>query len=358
MYRTDAAWGGEDDLLSGYESKFLSNLSPMPSYLKWPVGLVNVEIWNEIRDHRPDIVVLMSWMNLTWWIAVSACVYFRIPFLYMTDANVQAEVVGPNWKRWVKQIMLGKFLFKRASGFLCAGASNSLLYQYYGVPQTKLVPFAYSWGYESLLEASREMRGQGKLLRAELGILQNSFVVLYCGRLSQEKNPLDLIKAYQQLKTAGASLVFVGDGPMAPQLHQYVKHNGLDSVYFCGFHPRDQIPKFYAMADVLVLPSRRETWGIVVNEALCFGLPVIVSDQVGAARDLVVDGGNGFEFPEGDVQALTERVERLMTLPAKQHSEMRAFSLDLITKWCHRDLAETLNEYFDSLYSGKAAITS
>ena len=91
MYNTDSGWGVESELLEGYRYKFLTNYSPFPSYLRSMVGLMNFGIWGEIKRNKPDVVLLMSWMNPVWWLAVLACSVFKVPFLYLTDANVRAE---------------------------------------------------------------------------------------------------------------------------------------------------------------------------------------------------------------------------------------------------------------------------
>jgi hypothetical protein len=135
MYKVDSQWGDDDELLQGYQSKFLRNYSPRPSYLKWPFGLINIGVIKEIALGRPDVVILMSWMNPTWWMALLACVFLGIPFLYMTDANVQIERHRSKRKRRIKQIILGKTLFKLCSGFLCAGRANRYLYRLYGAPR-------------------------------------------------------------------------------------------------------------------------------------------------------------------------------------------------------------------------------
>jgi glycosyltransferase involved in cell wall biosynthesis len=96
--------------------------------------------------------------------------------------------------------------------------------------------------------------------------------------LSSEKKILDLIKAYRQLNCQHKTLAIVGDGQLRNVSQDYTEKHSLDSVRFFGFHDRDEIKQYYATADLLVLPSRRETWGIVVDEAMCFGLPVITCD--------------------------------------------------------------------------------
>ena len=351
MYKAEGNWGIESEMLEGYESKFLRNYSPNPSYLRWPFGLMNMGVWNEIRKEKPDAVIVMAWSNVTWWLAVSACVQFGIPILYMTDANVQPEPSRSLWKRALKRIVLERVLFRLTKGFLCAGTSNRQFYQYYGVADDKLVPFAYSWGYEHLYQMASALRAEKLDLRSQLGIPANKQVILYCGRLSKEKNPRDLLEAFAGLKSSNVALAFVGDGEQKESLMDYTAQHNLHSVYFFGFQDRHEIPKYHAMADLLVLPSVRETWGIVVNEAMCFGLPVIVSEQVGAGTDLVRHEHNGFRFKEGDVQSLTRYIDQFIKLPSEEKELMSKRSSNIIQNWIDRDLAVVLCKYLESILS-------
>lgn len=353
MYKTNDHWGVQEEVLEGYEYKFLRNYSPFPSYLRWPFGLMNLGIWNSIGRDKPDAVVLMSWMNLTWWEAILACSFFKSPFFYMTDANGQAEVSAPTWKTWIKKILLGRFLFPVTSGFLCAGTANRRLYQSYGVPEEKLVPFAYSWGYNDLIQMSGELVAQRTPVRAGLGIDDDRYVVLFCGRLSEEKGPFQLLKAYHRVNSRRKALIFVGDGQLKQALQNYVAANNVESVYFVGFQSRQEVSKYYAASDFLVLPSLRETWGIVVNEALCFGLPVIVSDQVGAGEDLVDHGNNGFICPVEDIDGLAGYIEQLGDLRAEERGEMGARSKEMMNQWVQKDLGGSLVGYLDTISSRK-----
>ena len=349
-FNTDGRWGVEDNVLSGYENKFLKNYSPAPSYMKWPFGLMNFGIWDEIRRQRPHVVVLMSWMNPTWWTAIAACLRYDIPFLYLTDQNIQIESSKPKWLYWIKRLLLGMGLFRITSGFLCAGSSNLDLYAYYLVPDHKLIPFAYSWGYDTLLDlAPAFIQHRGKF-RQELGIPIDSHVFMYCGRLSQEKNPGQLLEAYRRLESPKKSLLFVGDGDQRPKLEEYVATHNVESVHFLGFQDRKALPKFFSIADALVLPSLRETWGMVVNEAMCFSLPILVSNQVGSGKDLVIEGFNGYKFPEGNLEGLTDCLQLIMERPEQERAQMGARSREMIERWSNRDLAEVLIDYTDKLY--------
>lgn len=349
-YKTEGRWGVEDEMLEGYNHKFLRNYSYRGSYLNWPFGLINLGIFGEIRKKRPDVVILMAWTNPTWYLAILACVLFRVPYLYMTDANIQPERSRPWWKRILKRLLLQHLIFQMASGFLSAGTSNDEFYRYYGVPDKKLVPFAFSWGYDRLLDKSAELAVRKNEFRLEMGIPEDEFVLMYCGRLSKEKGTSLLLNAFQIAKPEKTTLLFVGDGDLRESLEDYVEEHHLGSVLFCGFKDRVEIPKIYTVADTLVLPSMSETWGIVVNEAMCFSLPLIVSDQVGSTTDMLRDGYNGFLFSSGDADALAERILRMSRLSKSKQGKMAAGSLALIQNWITRDLGESLVNYIDIIH--------
>ena len=153
------------------------------------------------------------------------------------------------------------------------------------------------------------------------------------------------MNAYKMVSQPEKALVVVGDGKLRKPMQELADDQDLDSIYFMGFQNRDNIGKFYALADILVLPSRQETWGMVVNEGLCFSLPVIVSDQVGSGADLVVSGENGLIFPAGDVSALTEGMSRLIELPSEDRLKMGEKSESLIKEWLDRDIGKVLVGY-------------
>ena len=140
----------------------------------------------------------------------------------------------------------------------------------------------------------------------------------------------------------------VGDGVLRQSLEDYVKELGAGSVHFVGFRNRDQIVNYYAISDLLILQSVRETWGIVVNEAMCFGLPVIVSHQVGAGIDLVTDGQNGYSVA-GDVDSLSRRLKQFAELSGEERLQMGMRSVEAINDWIDRDLAEVLIQCVQSV---------
>jgi glycosyltransferase involved in cell wall biosynthesis len=150
--------------------------------------------------------------------------------------------------------------------------------------------------------------------RERMGAADEGFLALFVGRLVPEKGVDVLLQAWDKAVVPGGSaLAFAGSGPLAPSGH---------TVHALGPIDRKDLPPLYAAADVLVLPSIatatfREPWGLVCNEAMHQGTPVIASDEVGAAAGgLVVDGQTGMVFPAGDADALAARLTALAAAPA------------------------------------------
>lgn len=333
MYCTKGKIVDKDSLLDGYNCKFLKNYSFSPSILNWPFGLINLGIWKEITDNNFDAVIIQSWTNLTWWLAFFACLIFKTPVLFMTDANVVSEHSKSRTKIFIKKTILGNFLFKKASGFLTSGISNEEFYKYYGVLESKITRLPFSWGYEKFLEEASILKLKREETRKKFNIKEGDFIILYVGRLSEEKNPMIILDAYKNIKNLNKKLFVVGDGPMRKEFEEKINELKIKNVNMIGFLPHENIFTFYNIADVLVLPSKAETWGIVVNEAMCFSLPIIASDKVGAVKDLVKDKYNGFIFPSGSVDKLTICFEDLMSLPKEGLVFFRKRSKEIIEKW-------------------------
>ena len=173
-------------------------------------------------------------------------------------------------------------------------------------------------------------------LKAELGLEPGRPVILFAAKLQERKRPHDLLDAYARLAAAPQArrpyLLFVGDGGMAGALAAAALAQGLDGVRFLGFRNQSELPRFYDLCDVFVLPSRHEPWGLVVNEAMNAARAVVASDEVGAAFDLVRPGENGFVFPAGDVPALADALAHVLADPAACR-RMGARSLEIVSGW-------------------------
>lgn len=320
QFGTEVKW--DIPLLEGYRYVFLKNHARTPSSDFW--GQVNPGVIRELRRGRPDAVLVFGWNGFTNWLAFLTAFVLGIRVFLRGESPMNQEVLKPKWKHFLKGLILHS-LFQKTSKFLYIGEENRKFYESYGVPQEKLVFVPYAVDNVRLTGVASELRMKRTALRRELLEIEDDRpVILFVGKLMPKKRPMDLLRAYQLLATSYQLpnlpvLLFVGDGELRPELEKYTKEHDLGDVHFLGFKNQTELPQYYTVADVFILPSGPgETWGLVVNEAMCFGLPVIVSDMVGCASDLVHEGENGYTFPVGDVEALAERLSKIFHHPQKE----------------------------------------
>lgn len=326
-FGVEFAW--DRPLLDGYRHSFLKNVSPRPNPSRF-FGCINPQVGHALAKGRYDAVWVHGWALASCWLGFSAANRHRIPLLLRGESNLLHEPGG--LKGQAKRFLLTR-LFDRASACLAVGTSNSEFYAAYGAPKRRIFLSPYAVDNDFFLMRSKSLAGEKRLLRERDGILPDLPVILFCGKLTGVKRPMDLLKAFQQLgDDVQGSLVFVGDGPLRGELQHYVVQQGLKRVHFLGFRNQSELPACYALADIFVLPSEFEPWGLVVNEAMCSRLPLIASDKVGAAADLIQEGVNGLTFAAGDVDALAGRLRKLVADEALRET-MGAQSQLTIARW-------------------------
>ena len=219
------------------------------------------------------------------------------------------------WRRAAKRLVLTT-LFRRATG-LYVGAQSRRHFAHYGIPAERLVAAPHCVDNEFFQARAESLRPQRRALRAAFGIPDDAPVVLFSGKLIPKKQPLALLEAYARVRRERPCwLLFAGEGNERAAVEERVARHGLPGVRLAGFLNQSELPAAYVAADLLVLPSGwDETWGLVVNEALNFALPVVVSDKVGCAEDLVRPGWNGFVVDHMDVGALARAIGTLVAEP-------------------------------------------
>lgn len=218
------------------------------------------------------------------------------------------------WKQIAKR-MFFRLLRPAIAATLPIGSRNEAYWrQMLGtiVPQ---FPVPYAVDNAFFAQRAAAARAETPAMRKELGLPANTPVVLFASKLQPRKHADHLIEALHRLRLRRGiepSLVVVGDGEERHALERQAAELGLRNVCFAGFRNQSALPAFFALADVFVLPSRHEPWGLIVNEAMASGCPVVVSSDVGAAPDLVQNGVNGFIYPFGDIDALTGALARVL----------------------------------------------
>lgn len=251
------------------------------------------------------------------------------------ESNLNSGTKHP-LKLFIKNIFL-KWLFKKCDGFLSIGSLNKAYYRHYGVSEGKIFDAPYSVDNRFFQKLTESFRNDRESFRSSLGLQPDRPVILFAGKLMARKHPMDLLEAYIRLSNTGNEeprpyLLLIGDGEEMDRLKKRAKQTGWNSIKFLGFQNQSKIPAFFDLCDVFVLPSTWEPWGLVVNEVMNAGKPVIVSDQVGCAPDLVKDGENGFIFPARDIGALKKALENTLTNPEKI-AQMGSYSLKKINSW-------------------------
>ena len=179
----------------------------------------------------------------------------------------------------------------------------------------------------------------------------DDMVVLFCAKLQPWKRPRDLLRAFAEAELSQAVLVFAGDGPLRAELESAASWLGIAKrVRFLGFVNQTQLPSIYTAADLLVLPSEYDAFGVVVNEAMLCGCPVVASDRVGAGRDLIQNGRTGFVYPCGDQRQLATLLRRLAANdPAP--SELGRLARIRMQSWSPRENIEATVKAIESAVS-------
>jgi glycosyltransferase involved in cell wall biosynthesis len=322
QFKKEFKW--DINLLEGYNYKFLKNYSLKPGFHFF--GFINFGIFKEIFKNKFDAVLINSWSYLSDWLVILACLISKTKLFLRAESPYNQEILKPKWKLFIKKIIFGKILFPRVYAFLYIGEENRKFYKFYGVPDEKLFFAPYAVDNERFQKEYEKLKDKKEELRKELGIAKDTIVILFVGKLISKKRPLDLLKAYKILfenkeLEEKIALIYVGDGELRDEIEKFIQTNNLKNVFLVGFKNQTEISKYYAMSDIFVLPSDvGETWGLVVNEAMNFKLPVIVSDLVGCGRDLVKHGENGYIFKTGDIKELAKYLEELIINEEKRKS--------------------------------------
>lgn len=313
------------DLLSGYDYEFLTNIATNPSTSKF-FGCDTPEIASLIREKRFDAVIVCGWQLKSFWQAVLACNESRVPVLVRGDS--QLSTPRSTVKKLVK-LFIYRQMLKRFDGFLTVGERNADYLRYYGVKDTKLFSAPHFIDNEWFSEKATEAQVDVTSLRDDWNARERDLVILFVGKLIPEKGIDDLLTAYASIQPQGGfRMVVIGSGVLEESL--VTRASEFDpSILFVGFKNQSELPIFYAAADVLVLPSVSETWGLVVNEAMACGTPAIVSDACGCAPDLI-DEGTGFSFPVGNISALAECLNQMAQLKKVEHNWQPALSQKLL----------------------------
>lgn len=317
----------DESILDGCKHKFLTNYSWERSP-RTVFGMISPGVLREVNLARYDVLLVQGYAGITEWLAIAAARLGSCRVLFRGEAVLRPR--SPKARAAVRWALM-QALAKAVDVFLPIGTRGRDFYLHYGIHPGRLVLSPYAVNNDFFFAKARELRSRRAEFRQSLGIPDGVPVVLYVSKMTPRKRPMDLLKAFAALD-APAALVFVGDGPLRPEVESFAARQKLRYVFYVGFQRQEDLPRFYAMGDVFVLPSEDEPWGLVVNEAMCFALPIITTDGVACSADLVVHEGNGLLYGAGNTKALRDALRKLVSDP-QQRLDMGLRSREIIRKW-------------------------
>lgn len=327
-YLSDASIKGQKDagfgksitwdtpLLEGYTAFFLRNFGRKgnPDNHFWDVfnpGVVRV-----IRKRKRSVVVVNGWTYSSTLLAILSSKLFGRKVWLRAENPMNQELRKSRQVLFLKRVFLKHLLFRYfIDKCLYIGTESRKFFEYYGVGEDRLIYTPYAVDNAFFSAAYHQWKGRTAELKQKLGLPLNRKIILFAGKYTPKKRPLDLLEAFRQMQPADDLLVMVGEGGLRPEMERLAGAEAVKGkVVLTGFVNQSQIPLYYSVADVFVMCSGMgETWGLSVNEAMNFAKPVIVSDTCGCSADLVRHGQNGFVFEEGNIGQLKTYLQKALT---------------------------------------------
>lgn len=257
----------------------------------------------KMRSYQPHVLNLTGYYDPAQWVLLLYAKLTGVKVLISNESNVRDHLrmgLKERFKRW---------LLSMADGFFCFGQSSAQYLGQLGVTPSKILSQkAAIVDNDVLLEHYQKAISQRDTLKQQKGWAKYNFI--FVGRLIPPKNLFMLLESFAKinLETSEWGLIILGEGEQKADLEQKTAALDLSNVKFEAGVPWYEVAEYLALADVLVLPSTSEPWGLVVNEAMLCGLPVLVSDVCGCVDDLVRAGHNGFTFHATDAEDLASKL--------------------------------------------------
>ncbi len=267
-----------------------------------------------VEDFRPTAVLVIGW-NFRSHLRALRYFHGRIPVLFRGDSTLLDRRSGP--KKLVRSTLL-RWVLGFVDYALSVGTNNTDYFRHYGLTEQQIVDAPHAIDNDRFQGAGKDYDVAAAKLRRELGFGESDTVLLFAGKFETKKRPDRLLRAFltASQNRDDLRLLFVGSGELEDQLKATAEETS--KVQFLPFQNQSRIPVIYRVGDIAVLPSsHNETWGLALNESMASGRPIMATENVGATKDLIVDGMTGFVFPSQGAD--TEQAARsLQRLPDRQ----------------------------------------
>jgi len=312
-FGVEVAW--DVPLLEGYSWVLIPLRSSRSNGTGRP-GLLSPDLVRLVSDGEFDAVYVGGYYYREAWTVMLTAWRRGIPLILSTDVHtIESRRADSKFTRALKRIVVSR-IFRNAGAVVTGSSGASVYVQSLGVPRERI--FLGGNTVDNDWWSARAAEVDRQAVRAHWNIPPTATVALFCAKLQPWKRPGDLLEAFAAARAPDSFLVFAGDGPRRAELEQRAEELAIaDRVRFLGFVNQTGLPGVYASADLLVLPSDHEPFGLVVNEAMLCGCAALVSDRVGAKFDLIREGETGCVFPCGDVPALSALLANLLSDPPR-----------------------------------------
>jgi len=306
--------------------------------------LLNCDVSKSLARAAPGVILCGGYNYIASWQALFWARKHNVPFVLWSESNAQDMRGGHALVEFLKT----KFV-QRCSGFVVPGRSALEYLRLHKVNEQTIFIAPNAVDNRFYAAAAEDARQNTSRNRAELGLPGRYF--LFAGRLVREKGVFELLSAYAKLEESirrQIGVVFVGDGAARAQLEQQARAISPGTIMFAGFAQRERLAVYYALAEMLILPTYTDPWGLVVNEAMVCGLPVILSQAAGCAADLLRENWNGLLVSPADVTSLTSAMRNLACRPELCET-MGARSKQLISQYSPLLWATAIEHMIDAL---------
>ncbi len=338
----------DKSLLDGYNYKFLKNYSSRP--LSGFTSRINPKIFKELSHNKYDVVLIPGYATLSYWFSFLAAKLTGTKIIWRGEATLRGNENSYRPTKLAKKLVLSKLLsLCDAILYSCTGNKDYL--KFYGVSSNKMVFCPCSVDNKFFKnERINILKQKSGKIKNELGIDEGDLVVLFCARFTQRKRPIDLLRAVNKINNSDITIIFIGDGHERKNMEVYARQNHIKAK-FVGFKGQEDLSRYYSIADVMAVISDYDPSPKVINEAMNYELPLILTDIVGTAYDLVKEGENGFVVKVGDINAIAEKID-FFNKNRNAAKTMGKKSLQVVNEWSLEKSAGSIKKAVEIVSNG------
>lgn len=313
-------------LLDGYSSEFMRNVAKRPGSTTGFWGMNCPEVSEILRREKFDAILTQGYYKWFQWQLLRSAWRNRIPVMMRGDCR-EGSGVRRSWLHETLRDIALRRLYRRVTIGLAVGSYMRRHFTRLGMPTDRIVDSPHCVDDQRYEHEREDWMPKRAEVRAQMGIPGDAVVLFFCGKLVSGKRPALLAEALRAVRSRDRVwLLVAGDGPLHDEAKADFESALGERARMLGFVNQLELSKYYTIADVHVMPSRLETWGLVVNEAMIFDMPSIVTDHVGCREDLVIPGKTGEIVPTDDARAFAAAIQRYVDEPglaARQGAEAR-----------------------------------